>query len=196
MTSTVFTPMMPVAQTGMQLRDKNDGSGEKDTYVGGKMTLFPSPAAGTGNRRFLLCHVLVHVTSLILAVAFIAETGEHSMSNQIEGDYFASILSLLLLLAGVVGIIGLSLSAKNPFKYSIVLAFIFWAFVGAFASLILAFSSLAGSLANSHSARVLGLFCALSQSLGIAFVFAGMIGGLASAIVQFPFLDAKPGNAI
>jgi len=99
MAAAVFSPMLPAA-TGMQLRKNKDG--ELDSYgSSGVMTLYPSPAAGRGSRRFLLCHVIVHVTSLILSIAFIAQTGEHSQSNQIEGDYAASILSMLFLLVRI-----------------------------------------------------------------------------------------------
>jgi len=95
-----------------------------------------------------------------------------------------------------VGIIGVSLAFKNPFEQSVLLAFIFWFFIASFAMLLMAFSSLAGTLADDHSARVLGLIVGMSMSLGIAFVFAGIAGGLASAAKQFDWLDKKPGNVI
>ena len=68
----------PHASTGMRLRD-NDKYQTNLTR-----TLFPSPAAGSGNKLFLLVHVLVHVTSLVLSAAFLGTVGEKASDNQIR----------------------------------------------------------------------------------------------------------------
>ena len=141
----------------------------------------------------------MHVLSVVLGVAFVAQVGSHAMDNQVHGDHFAAILSLVLLLIGVLGVLGTSASLRNPFQNGIVTALILWAFVGAFALLLLSFSSLAGTLANDHDARVLGLFCALSQSLGICYLIAGLTSGIAMASVEFPneFMpSAVPGGPL
>lgn len=108
------------------------------------------------------------------------------MDNQVHGDHFAAILSLLLLLIGVIAVLGTSASLKNPFKNGIVTALILWTFFGAFAMLMISFSSVTGTLANDHDARVLGLFCALSQSLGICYLIAGLTSGISMALTEFP----------
>ena len=101
-------------------------------------------------------------------------------------------MSLLLLLIGVITTIAISLSSKYPFEnHGIVTAFMLWAYVGAFAALLLSFSSLAGTLAQDHSSRVLGFWVALSQSLGISFLFSGYINGLAASNRDFAFNEAR-----
>jgi hypothetical protein len=168
--------MNSAAATGMRLRDPND------RYSNLTTRLFPSPAAGRGNKLFLLLHVLVHVTSLVLSAAFVGIVGDHSQNNQIHADYLAAMLNLVFLALGIVSIIGISISSDDPFsRHGILLACMLWFFVAAFACLIFAFAGSASTLSNEHDARVIGLIAAIFQSWGLAFVFAGFVTGLSAS---------------
>lgn len=54
--------------------------------------LYPSPVSGRGSRLFTLCHVLVHVTSVILSIAFVAQATDAMADNGIEADGASAIL--------------------------------------------------------------------------------------------------------
>ena len=181
----MFQPLNPANPTAMQTKDG-------DKYFRGKSMLYPSPASGRGDRIFLLTHVCVHILAVVLTIAFLGEVADHAQSNSIEGDYFAAVMSLILYLLGVISVVSVSLMSKYPFEnHGIVTALTLWAFVGAFSALVLSFSSLAGSLASDHNARVLGFWVALVQSCGIAFLFSGYINGLAAANRLFIFDSAR-----
>ena len=186
---------------------------EGDTFLQGRRMLYPSPVAGRGSRLFVLFHVLVHITSAILSISFVAEASDHLSNNKIEADSACAILSMLLLLVGIVAIISISLTSKTPFSsHGITLAFTLWycptptptptldptptltltrAFLGAFALLILSFAAGSKTLADDHNARVLALFCGLSQSLGLSFIFAGMVTGVSASALP---MDDRVGN--
>lgn len=160
---------------------------------------------GRGSRIFTLVHLLIQVTSAILSVAFLAEALDGISGKGVANDGAAAVLSTILLLSAIVAILWISLSSKTPFEsHGIVLAFLIWGFVGSFALKIYAFIGTNTTLANSHNvrqletrhahthrdtraqplpvqARVVGLLCFLSESLGIAFVFAAMVTGLAAS---------------
>lgn len=163
-----------------------------DSYVSGKRMLFPSPVSGRGSRTFSLVHVLVHLLSIILSIALLAEGLDHANSNAVQNDGAALVLSCILLIAGVVTVLWLSLSSTKPFEnHGLVLAGLIWAFVGSFALKLYAFTSIGSTLSDDHSARVIGLLGFLSESLGISLILAAFVTGLAASIRPFD-TDGKP----
>ena len=70
----------------------------------------------------------MHLTSLVLCIALIAQAGSEAASNGVSGDQAALIFSLLLLICGVVSIVGVSVSSTRPFsQHGIVHSLAIWA---------------------------------------------------------------------
>ena len=136
----------------------------------------PSPVSGRGSRLFSLVHILVHLTSVILSIALLAEGLDHAGKNSIENDGAALVLSTILLIAGVVTTVWLSLSSVKPFEeHGLTLAAMLFCFLCALALKIFAFSTFGSTLGEDHNARVVALLGFISESAGISLLFAAFV---------------------
>ena len=113
----------------------------------------------------------VHLTSIILSVALLAEGLEHANSNSLNNDGTALVLSTILLTSGVITVLWLSLSSIKPFEnHGLVLATMLFCFLGALALKIFAFSTVGSTLSSDHNARVVALLGFMSEAAGISLV--------------------------
>lgn len=135
-------------------------------------------------------HVLVHLTSVILSIALLAEGLDHAGKNSIENDGAALVLSTILLVAGVVTTVWLSLSSVKPFEeHGLTLAAMLFCFLCALALKIFAFSTFGSTLGEDHNARVVALLGFISESAGISLLFAAFVVSHAS---PHPLTTASP----
>ena len=85
-------------------------------------------------------------------------------------------LSTILLIAGVVTTVWLSLSSLKPFEESgLTLAAMLFCFLVALALKVYAFSVIGNTLSNDHNARVVALLGFISEAAGISLIFAAFV---------------------